>query len=327
MRFLQDALPPGGVGRVARDEVVPGPLHVEHHREELALRPEPRLGELVVGHARLDVAERREPERVREPAGRVDGAHERAPARRARGRARAPRRRWSCRRRPSRRTPRCAGRRALSRTGARHVSPSSGAAPSASAIRSTASGPHAASGQERQDRGGQVERGARAREVAVRLLGAERLQPRGARGGAERAAARRERREPRLLGGVKRASGIAFTKSARARHAEHARAPARRARSPRSPASPRAASRWRPRSRAGRRAAPASTPRRAERPGRHGVEERRRDAEELDRVAGRRRVDDDEVPARPPALLRLRPRAGSSRASTSSASDGTTRRK
>ena len=48
---------------------------------QLALRAEPRVGELVGGDARLVVAERGEAERVGEPARRVDGAHERAAAR------------------------------------------------------------------------------------------------------------------------------------------------------------------------------------------------------------------------------------------------------
>ena len=63
----------------ADDELIEGPLRVEHHRRQ---RPATRRQTPELHRARL-VAERLEPHGVCEPFGRVDGEHERAAAERS----------------------------------------------------------------------------------------------------------------------------------------------------------------------------------------------------------------------------------------------------
>ncbi len=72
----EDRLAP--VGRSALDDqVVPGALEVEHHREELALRLEAGGAQHVGRDPGLGVAQFAQPERGGQPARRIDGEHQR----------------------------------------------------------------------------------------------------------------------------------------------------------------------------------------------------------------------------------------------------------
>ena len=62
----------GGVGRMAADEFVPAGLRVEHRRPQLAAQWHRRVRR----HPHRRVPERRETERGRQPARRIDGQHE-----------------------------------------------------------------------------------------------------------------------------------------------------------------------------------------------------------------------------------------------------------
>ena len=91
-RVGEDRVAGRGVGSVPAHEVVPRLLRVEHRDPELAARDDTGSRERAVVDASLDVAERLEPERVRETACRVDGEHE-DPSPVLRGRHRGGRRR------------------------------------------------------------------------------------------------------------------------------------------------------------------------------------------------------------------------------------------
>ena len=97
MRLFEDRVARLLVGRVPFDQVVEGPLGVEHHRPQLA-----------VAGVDLDllllVAELGQAERVGQPLGRVDRQHDHLLAALGHARARPRPRWWSCPRRPSPRT-------------------------------------------------------------------------------------------------------------------------------------------------------------------------------------------------------------------------------
>ena len=98
----------------ASDDLVEGPLHVQHHRVQLA------AGRRVdARHRARGVVQLGQPQRLGQPAGRVDGQHHDRAARARRRAAPAPPRSWSCRRRRSRSRRRSgsAGRRCSGRRG------------------------------------------------------------------------------------------------------------------------------------------------------------------------------------------------------------------
>ncbi len=207
--------------------------------------------------------------------------------------------------RPSRRTPRSAcppGRRRWRPSAATLPSP----AASAAAMRSTAARPHRVERQERDDRGRQVDGRLDAAGVPARLLRPSRLQDRRrrrARGAEARASslasrARSRRREARL------GHGVHDEDAARdAEHLAHLRVELdglvhrhllREGHDGEG--------------RPGRIDEQVAHPLRvaAQRPGGNGVDQHRRDAEELDGVAGGGRVHHHQVPAGAAALLRAR---------------------
>ena len=82
---LEDASGGDAVGRVAADQLVPRLAGVEHGRPQLAPRLHPRLLDHVVGHPRLGVAQRFQPQGVGQPAGGIDGEHQHPAAERQAG--------------------------------------------------------------------------------------------------------------------------------------------------------------------------------------------------------------------------------------------------
>ena len=82
---LEDAVRGRRVGRVPAHEVVPRLLRVEHRGPQLAARLDARGLQHLVRHPVRFVADAVEAERGREPAGGVDGEHERLAAEAGRG--------------------------------------------------------------------------------------------------------------------------------------------------------------------------------------------------------------------------------------------------
>ena len=75
-RVGQNLLAGLGVGRMAADEVVPALLGVEHGRPQLTPRVGRRPGEHLVGDADFVVPDPLQPQRVGQPARRVDREHQ-----------------------------------------------------------------------------------------------------------------------------------------------------------------------------------------------------------------------------------------------------------
>ena len=73
---LQDLPGALGRGRLPLHQFVPGELQVEHHGVHLAARAQSGGAEQLVLDAGLSVAERLEPQAVRQPARRIDGEHQ-----------------------------------------------------------------------------------------------------------------------------------------------------------------------------------------------------------------------------------------------------------
>ena len=296
-------------------------------------RREAGLGEPRRRDARLDVAEGGEPERVGQPPGRVDGAHQDAPAgERARQRQRGGDA-GLAHAAGARRTPRCAARPGSPPGSRSRSAPSAQLASIASATSSICGEAPAGRGEERETVVG-TSMAARARaEVAARPP------PPGARPARPPAPpARAGRRRPRPAWPARRASSgrDAGSPAWRSRTAPARAMPstpphlARRARWPRSPAcsSGRVTSATAVRTGSTEQALP-STPRHGEagRPGTR-VEERGGDAQELHGVAGGGRVHQHQVPARAarPAAASA-PRAGSCPAPPARPATGSRRRK
>ena len=203
------------------DQVVPGALHVEHHGEELAPRREARPRRRPRSGTRAStLPERPEPERGGEAPGRVDGADQHAPARPG---ARQSAMAAATEVLPT--PPRAdADRDALARRGTVEERAHQQRSPARSDGRRRCAprlaGPQrsAASSGSGSTRGRQVDGAARGWAVPARLLGAARLQDRRPGRRPERAAVGRRARASRSSSaGVKRASGMAFTKTGAAR--------------------------------------------------------------------------------------------------------------